>query len=413
VIKAVLLDLDDTLLTTHTDSFVQRYLIESVGALTAHFGPQLAKTNTPLSEAVHRAVGEALRNTDPTLTAAAAFQKTFAALTTLPTAEASEAVERYIAEQFDALREMTAPIDGAPELIEQLQACGLLVVVATNSLFPLSAIIKRLAWAGLEAPRQPFAYVTSLDAMHFTKPNPHFYEEILARIGVEADEALMVGDSIEQDMVAAAAAGLNTFWIDHGRALPKLDSALQPNGSGSLADFAAQVQAGWLETLQPRPRTAEQLAPRLIANVAALYGLAEPLAAQPDNWRLRPDPLEWSPLEIVCHLRDSERSEQRPRLQRIAREANPFISELPVAPHPDEQNLSAEDGQVALSDFWRERRETLNFLQTLRSQAWSRPARHNIFGPTTLLEMAHFTAHHDRLHIKQFCETVGRCRQVS
>jgi hypothetical protein len=125
---------------------------------------------------------------------------------------------------------------------------------------------------------------------------------------------------------------------------------------------------------------------------------------------MRPDPNEWSPLEIVCHLRDSERLIQRPRLQRIFTEDNPFISQPPAPPAAGEQDLSVEDGVAALHTFWIERCETIQFIKELSGSDWQRPARHSIFGPTSLLEMAHFTARHDRLHINQLCETVGRCK---
>jgi hypothetical protein len=37
---------------------------------------------------------------------------------------------------------------------------------------------------------------------------------------------------------------------------------------------------------------------------------------------------------------------------------------------------------------------------------WSRPARHAIFGPTTLQELAGFMAGHDRAHVQQVWKTI-------
>ena len=144
----------------------------------------------------------------------------------------------------------------------------------------------------------------------------------------------------------------------------------------------------------------------MLGNVGALFGLVATI--KPEQWRMRPDPQEWSPLELMCHLRDSERSIQRPRLQRIAHEADPFIGQPPT-PGPNERDLSGEDGYTALRQFWDERCITLEFIITLKADDWQRPARHSIFGPTTLLEMAHFTARHDQLHITQLAETLSRC----
>jgi hypothetical protein len=59
--------------------------------------------------------------------------------------------------------------------------------------------------------------------------------------------------------------------------------------------------------------------------------------------------------------------------------------------------------------FATEREQTIALLTGLTDAQWGRPARHSVFGPTTLLEMAAFTARHDRLHINQLCQTLGKC----
>jgi hypothetical protein len=40
-------------------------------------------------------------------------------------------------------------------------------------------------------------------------------------------------------------------------------------------------------------------------------------------------------------------------------------------------------------------------LQKLPPQAWPRPGRHAIFGPTTLAEQMTFIARHDMMHLDQ------------
>jgi len=37
---------------------------------------------------------------------------------------------------------------------------------------------------------------------------------------------------------------------------------------------------------------------------------------------------------------------------------------------------------------------------------WDRPARHAIFGPTSLQELVGFMAEHDRLHVRQAFEAI-------
>nr|MCU0514203.1 DinB family protein [Anaerolineae bacterium] len=102
-----------------------------------------------------------------------------------------------------------------------------------------------------------------------------------------------------------------------------------------------------------------------------------------------------------------ESTQQRPRLERILREDDPFL----IAPRPPGPDIPvcAEDGHRIAAEFVQERARTMAFVHTLTAAEWQRPARHSIFGRTTLLEMAHFTAQHDRLHLNQLCQTIGRC----
>ncbi len=401
MIKAVLLDLDDTLLRIDTDAFVQAYLTQLVGFVVSRH-PELAAET--VKRGILGAIRSAIRDLDPARTNAAVFGDSISAALDLPAEAINAVLADFFATGYAELRGDAAPVEGVRDLIDQLMAAGLIVVIATNPLFPQEAVVGRMAWADIDIARTPPALITSIEKVHFTKPNPHYYEEILARIGVEADEALMVGDSIENDIIPAAAAGLNTFWIHLDRALPP---EVTPDGVGTLRDLSRCIGERWLATLTPRPRTAAQLGPRLLGNLAALDGLVQTIA--PAQWAARPDPKEWSPLEIICHLRDSERAVQRARLLQILHEDNPFIPPPPPNPAPGERDLSGEDGLRALAQFAVERRETLTLLASLNEADWTRPARHSIFGPTTLLEMAHFTARHDRLHITQLCETIGRC----
>ncbi len=401
MIKAVLLDLDDTLLRIDTDAFVRGYL-ESLAAFVA--GRYNSTPPEVFKQAIRSGARATIRDLNPSRTNAAVMSEAIATGTQIPIAEMNALLTEFYAGQYADLSSAATQVEGAATLIDHLLAAGLMVGIATNPLFPQAAILGRLAWAGINLDKSPLRLITTLDNMHFTKPNPHYYEEILARIGVEADDALMVGDSIENDMIPATKAGLSTFWITWERATPP---EITPDGAGTLRHLDQCVADGWLQTLMPRPRTPEQVAPRMLGNLAALSGLIAEMDAA--SWNVHPDPREWSPLEIVCHLRDSEGAVQRSRLERILHEENPFIAQLPLPPGPGERDLSGEEGEAALRAFAAERAITLEFLASLSEADWQRPARHSIFGPTTLLEMAHFTARHDRLHINQLCELLEQC----
>ncbi len=400
MIKAVLLDLDDTLLGNPALEFTRRYL----GALDGFLRERLGIEDS--TRLLMAGVQAAIASTDPLRTNLDVFYATVEPQLPLDRATFDAAVEDFYREVYPGLRADTTRRPQARALAEWLIAQGYTVVVATNPFFPRVAVEQRLDWAGAPVGEVPFALVTTLENMHFTKPHPAYFEEILARVGVQADEAVMVGDDWENDIVPAWAAGLNTFWI--GDDLPDLASPVRPDGSGPFDEFARRVRdENWLETLASRPLAPAQIGPRLAGNLAALMGIAGDIP--PEAWAMRPHADEWTPVEVVCHLFESERDVQRPRLETILAEDNPFLSEPNPPPGPATRACPS-DGRIVARGFATERQITLDLLARLEPGDWQRPARHYIFGPTTLLEMAAFTAQHDRLHFVQLCQTVVACR---
>ncbi len=398
MIKVVLFDLDDTLLGNPTNAFVKAYLrqlIDYLHQVYAHL------PETEIRHALAYSIQALTTNLDPTKSNQQVFWEDFTSRLEIDPDDLHHYVSVFYAQHYPALKTLTTLRPAAATLVEWLLNNEYAVAIATNPLFPADAINQRLAWAGVDASQVWF--VSTMENTHFTKPQPHYFEEILTRIGFEADEALMVGNDWELDIAPAHKVGLNTFWIT---ASP--DESRLSDGQGSLDDLLQRITTSqWLDTLQPRPLSSAQIAPRMLGNVAALLGMVDEFPNE--FWTQRPDPNEWSPLEIVVHLYNSERNVQRTRLQRILDEDNPFLVAPPTPPDPGTLNLDGIDGLVYAHLFAAERIKTLQLLDNLSDNDWTRPARHSVFGPTSLLEMAAFTTRHDRLHINQLCQTVGKC----
>ncbi len=364
MIKAVLLDLDNTLILNPDRPFADAFR-------------QLLADRYAESDALIHVLRSLSQPRDPTQTNSAYIVQQIAEKTGCSTAEVRAAYDQFYTEQFGQLRHMVKPIPHAAIWPTALKANGYAVVLATNPIYPESAIRQRLEWGGLDT---GYTLITHADNMHFSKPNPAYYAEILARIGTEPDETIMVGDSQRNDLDPAATLGLHTIHKDVFS-----PSALPPY------------------TLpQPQP---EAIIPQLIGSMGALFGLID---LMPDRyWNQRPDPNEWSPAQIVCHLYLSEKQVQRPRLEQVRDSNNPFLS-APRLPSPDLD--CPYDGRTCAHEWIAERKITLALLNDLTEDDWTRPARHSVFGPTTLLELASFTAQHDRLHLNQLCQTIRHCQ---
>jgi len=116
--------------------------------------------------------------------------------------------------RYDTLSVKMGLPEGMGHVFNTLQEMGVILVVATNPLFPESIQYKRLAWANLQD--VAFALVTAIDNMWFCKPRVGYYLQICEKIGIAPDHCLMVGNDVVNDMVAAKA-GLKTYLVTDSR----------------------------------------------------------------------------------------------------------------------------------------------------------------------------------------------------
>lgn len=387
MIKAVLLDLDNTLLRNPDSEWVAAFRRQ----WDLHFAEVLGidKASSALRHAV-----SCLNQAPVSYRANAAIMlSALSAELRLPEALLASAIADFYTGRYISLQAITAPIPRARELVEALLSQDVLVAIATNPLFPEAATRERIAWAGLAEYTPAFSFITHSENMHFSKPSRAYYAEALARVGVEPDEALHIGDSARNDIDPASAIGIHTWRVNEADGL-----------DGVYAHIRGRE---WRQRYPARQLEASMILPQYRGNIAALYGLLAEV--KPHQWMQRPDPDEWSILNILCHLWQSEAPAHRARLETIVARDNPFIA-APPPPGPDIPPCH-DNGWEILHCFQAEREATIRLLSALEPEQWQRTARHSIFGLTNLLEMAHFTAQHDRLHITQLCQTLGKCAE--
>lgn len=242
MIRAILFDLDDTLLGNEIDRFMPEYF----ALLGQYAQPVLPDQRAFLGNLV-QSTQETIRNTDPSLTNADVFWDTFQSLTGQTRVELEPFFAGFYEQEFPRLRATCQPRPESVALVTAALERGLKVVVATNPLFPRTAIEQRLEWAGVPVDRFDYALVTTYENMHATKPQLAYYREILDGIGVEPGEALMVGDDWKNDIAPAAALGIHTYWLAAEDAAAP--DPILVDRRGSLADLEALLAGDWLEEL--------------------------------------------------------------------------------------------------------------------------------------------------------------------
>ncbi|GAB4526321.1 MAG: hypothetical protein Kow0063_00440 [Anaerolineae bacterium] len=238
MIRAVLLDLDDTLLGNNMERFLPLYFAALGERMARFIAPQELVTKVMASSRVM------MQNQDPTVTNQQAFDANFFPGLGYPEAEVRSVIDSFYEEDFPALKRYTQFRPEAPLLVQTLFDQGYQVVIATNPLFPRRAIEHRLDWAGVSG--FPFKLVTTYENSHFSKPNPRYYQEILDIVGCRPQEGLMVGDDFENDIAPARQVGLHTYWVTDGA---RVGDFAYSGPRGSLADCLEWVQSGELRRL--------------------------------------------------------------------------------------------------------------------------------------------------------------------
>ena len=184
-----------------------------------------------------KATRKMTRNTDPAYTNDDIFWSELQAETEIDWLGlgARAHFDHYCMTDFEEIRDVTTRRQTAIDMVEWVQAQGAKVVIATNPLFPQSAIEARLRWAGLAVTDYDFDLVTYSENMHATKPQVAYYEEILACIDCDPADAVMVGDSWKNDIEPTAVLNMANFWIVTNEPEPPNQEIL--GGHGSLDDF--------------------------------------------------------------------------------------------------------------------------------------------------------------------------------
>lgn len=211
--KALLFDLDGTLLPMDREEFVRAYL-PGISAVAASLGDPRAIANCILQGSYAM-----VKSTEPGRTLEQVFWDAFEKLSGITRGASEEIFQSYYhSPAFDKVREVTPAEPLVPEIIAEAHRTGMRVILATSPLFPRIATEKRIAWAGLTP--GDFEFITTYETFHASKPNREYYEELLAFAGLAAADCIMIGNDAREDLPAPRALGMETFLLLNHAILP-------------------------------------------------------------------------------------------------------------------------------------------------------------------------------------------------
>ncbi len=203
-IKAVLFDLDGTLLPMDQDTFVKAYF----GGLCRRMAPYGYEPQK-LVAGIWTGTAAMVKNTGEKNNEAV-FWDAFAACVGEEIREKLDEFDAFYREDFPSVQSSCGFDGRARKVVDRVKARALRPVLATNPIFPAVATEWRIRWAGL-SPSDFELYTTYENSCH-CKPNLDYYKDILERIGLEPHECAMVGNDVGEDMIAGTL-GMKTFLL--------------------------------------------------------------------------------------------------------------------------------------------------------------------------------------------------------
>ena len=231
MVKAVLFDLDGTLLPMDQDEFVKAYF-RLLAKKLAPYGYEPDK----LVKAIWHGTAAMIQN-DGSCTNEVVFWKDFTNIFGEQARSHEPVFAEYYEKDFQQVKNICGYTPKAAEIVRSLKAAGVRVALATNPVFPAIATESRIRWAGLEP--EEFELYTTYENIGFCKPNLDYYREILRRMELDAADCLMVGNDVDEDMIAGQL-GMEVFLLtDH--LINKSGTDINAFPHGSFDDLRARL----------------------------------------------------------------------------------------------------------------------------------------------------------------------------
>lgn len=206
--KLIMTDLDCTLLLMDQDAYINKYVNEIAKLFYEHGfdGKEIAKATMKASTAMILNNGSRTNKE--------AFEEAFKALVSENAEKALEIFPSVYGERYNSIKEVTSVNPYAQEIVSLMREKAEYVVVATQPMFPLEAVKKRLSWTNLKL--EQFDDVTIYDTSTFSKPSAGYYKEIMDKFGATPSNTVMIGNDVNEDILPCEKLGVETFLVKDG-----------------------------------------------------------------------------------------------------------------------------------------------------------------------------------------------------
>ena len=230
MLKAVVFDMDDTLLHLNLSAFIAVFAKEEATILSQIARRNMLSTFAQFSGALFELNAN---ERDDDLTNMQFFRNQIERRCGVPlddpvVAEAFEFYEREVLPTRNDSIIRARPRTGSHAIIEQVVSHGLRTALLTNPSFSRACIECRMGWGDMLD--MPFELVTSMENSTRCKPDARYYLESLEALGLAPEEVLMVGNDPKRDFPSPDC-GIQTAYVGAGQ-------AARATWSGTLQELA-------------------------------------------------------------------------------------------------------------------------------------------------------------------------------
>ncbi|MGD2046433.1 MAG: DinB family protein [Gemmatimonadota bacterium] len=134
-------------------------------------------------------------------------------------------------------------------------------------------------------------------------------------------------------------------------------------------------------------------------NAAVLADLVRDVSAEQARWK--PEPTQWSILEVVTHLADEEVEDFRARVDSTLHRPEAEWSPIDPEGWAVERRYNEGSLDASLHRFLTARAESIAWLQGLAGADWATAHEHPSLGPIRAGDLLTSWVAHDHIHIRQ------------
>ena len=204
MIKNVMFDLDGTLLPFDLEAFMKFYL-GSLSKDVMHLGYEPKELINNILKGTYLMI-----KNDGSMTNKEVFWNFFESVYGKKVYEDEKYFDRYYETTFKEGKKICNINPKAVEVIKTCKELGFNITLATNPIFPKVATYERLSWTGID--KDNFNLITTYENSRYSKPNLNYFKDIMNKLNYKADETLMVGNDVSEDMVVKDI-GVSTFLL--------------------------------------------------------------------------------------------------------------------------------------------------------------------------------------------------------